>query len=40
MLGIALLNMLLVKWNIIADPPSIIMSLTSGATCMLERYLM
>ena len=40
MFGMAVLNILLVKWNIMADPESIMMSLTSGATCMLERYLM
>jgi hypothetical protein len=36
--GIAALNILFVKWNIIAEPPNIIINLTSGAICILALY--
>ena len=38
MSGIADLNIELVKWNIIADPPTIIISFTSGATFTFVLY--
>ena len=37
-LGITDLNIELVRWNIIAEPPSIMISLTSGATFTLDLY--